>query len=146
MNETTSLDELKKLNDEVEKMKQEQKEKANEQNLQGPNETGTGTVQQGVSGDSQSISESQSRSTDTNRTDIQNERVGQEVGIEPGTSDRLYRGSREWDRISDTKNGYNSKLRRTPNKGRGRDRISNPYRYRKSLRDNKEITTYARSF
>ncbi|MDY5983410.1 MAG: hypothetical protein SPJ17_06905 [Anaeroplasma sp.] len=44
MNETTSLDELKKLNDEVEKMKQEQKEKANEQNLQGPNETGTGTV------------------------------------------------------------------------------------------------------
>lgn len=153
MNETTSLDELKKLNDEVEKMKQEQKEKANEQNIQGPNETGTGTVQQGVSGDngevskgstgSENISQPESKSEGTILGDaVRNDNsVGQEVGVEPGTSDRLYRGSREWDRISDTKNGYNSKLRRTSNKGRGRDRILNLYRYGEFIRENINIAT-----
>lgn len=124
---------------------EEQKEKTNEQNLQRPNETGTGTVRQGVSGDNQSVSELQSKGNDanTNRTNIQNERAGQEVGIESGTSDRLYRGSREWSRISDAKNGYNSKLRRTSNKGvgRGRDRILNLYRYGEFIRENINIAT-----
>lgn len=155
MNEATSNEELDKLADSILNLMGIEKENTNEQNLQRPNETGTETVRQGVSGDngevskgstgSENISRLESKSDGTILGDaVRNDNsVRQEVGIEPGTSDRLYRGSREWARISDTKNGYNSKLRRTSNKGigRGRDRILNLYRYGEFIRENINIAT-----
>lgn len=146
MNEATTVEEITKLNKEIENIKKENVQENVNQRATETNGTGTTRDTSEVSKGSTGSNVGERRETESKtERNVDSTTFGNDathIQMEQDSRDNRVRPSgRQRDTLYDAKNRYDSELRNVSNRGRGRDRLTNLYQFGTLIRDNKNIAT-----